>query len=97
MAITIVCPGCHKRFSVSDNFAGQSGPCPKCKTVIKIPEKSTEVKGPRVRGEDHGEQKKDPDIAGRVPIDEDEHGQGKAGVNKAERDPGRVLHGLRTA
>jgi len=44
MAITIVCPGCHKRFSVSDNFAGQSGPCPKCKTVIKIPEKSTEVK-----------------------------------------------------
>lgn len=44
MAILVVCPGCHKRFSVSDQFAGKSGPCPKCKTVIRIPDKSDEVK-----------------------------------------------------
>jgi hypothetical protein len=43
MAITVVCPGCHKRFNVGDQFAGKSGPCPKCKTVIKIPAKSDEV------------------------------------------------------
>jgi hypothetical protein len=43
MPISIVCPGCHKRFTVSDQFAGKKGPCPKCKTVIKVPEKSDEV------------------------------------------------------
>ena len=37
MPITIVCPGCKKRFSVNEKFAGKKGPCPKCKTVIEIP------------------------------------------------------------
>jgi len=44
MPIPIVCPGCHSRFNVSDKFAGKTGPCPKCKTVIAIPEKTEEVK-----------------------------------------------------
>ena len=43
MAINITCPGCHVRFKVSDKFAGQKGPCPKCKTQIQIPKKSEEV------------------------------------------------------
>ena len=37
MAIQIVCPGCRKRFQVSDKFAGKKGPCPNCKTEIQIP------------------------------------------------------------
>ena len=43
MPISIVCPGCKKRFSVSDKFAGQKGPCPSCKTVIEIPAKVEDV------------------------------------------------------
>jgi hypothetical protein len=43
MPISVVCPGCKKRFSVSDKFAGQKGPCPQCKTVIQIPSKEEEV------------------------------------------------------
>jgi hypothetical protein len=43
MPINIVCPGCKKRFSVSDKFAGQKGPCPRCKTTIEIPLKEEEV------------------------------------------------------
>ena len=43
MAITVICPGCHKRFSVSDKFAGQKGPCPSCKAVINIPATADEV------------------------------------------------------
>jgi hypothetical protein len=42
MAISVVCPGCKKRFSVSEKFAGKQGPCPSCKASIKIPEVSTE-------------------------------------------------------
>lgn len=38
MPIPVVCPGCQARFAVSDKFAGKQGPCPKCKTVISIPE-----------------------------------------------------------
>lgn len=39
MAIQVTCPGCKKRFEVSDKFAGQEGPCPSpnCTTKIKIP------------------------------------------------------------
>ncbi|MFH1920588.1 MAG: hypothetical protein ABIP48_11965 [Planctomycetota bacterium] len=44
MAIRVTCPGCHKRFNVSDQFAGKSGPCPQCKTVIRVPTKEEEVK-----------------------------------------------------
>ena len=43
MAITIICPGCKKRWTVNDKFAGQKGPCPSCKTVIEIPKKGDEV------------------------------------------------------
>jgi len=44
MAILVVCRGCRARFKVSDQFAGRTGPCPKCKTPIRIPEKTEEVK-----------------------------------------------------
>ena len=37
MSILVVCPGCHKRFKVSDKFAGKSGKCPGCQTTIKVP------------------------------------------------------------
>jgi hypothetical protein len=40
MPIRVICPGCHATFSVSDQFAGKEGPCPKCKQKIKIPEVS---------------------------------------------------------
>ena len=43
MPIQITCQKCHKRFSVSEKFAGKTGPCPNCKATIKIPEKSEEV------------------------------------------------------
>ena len=43
MPIPVTCPSCLTRFSVSDKFAGKSGPCPKCKTTIKIPEPSEQV------------------------------------------------------
>jgi hypothetical protein len=43
MSIPVVCPGCLKRFNVSDKFGGKKGPCPSCKTVISIPEKKDEV------------------------------------------------------
>ncbi len=43
MTIPVTCPSCLKRFSVSDKFAGKSGPCPNCQKTIKIPEKSEEV------------------------------------------------------
>jgi hypothetical protein len=52
MAIRVTCPGCHKRFTVSEKFAGKTGPCPKCKTPIRIPTKQDEVKlhGPEELG-----------------------------------------------
>ena len=37
MAITVTCPGCHKKFVVSEKFAGKSGPCKYCKTIIQSP------------------------------------------------------------
>lgn len=43
MPILIICPGCKKRFQVSDKFAGKQGPCPQCKTIISIPKKEEEV------------------------------------------------------
>jgi hypothetical protein len=44
MAILVVCPGCRKRFNVSEKFAGKTGPCPNCKTNIRIPTTAEEVK-----------------------------------------------------
>jgi len=43
MAIQVVCPGCEAKFKVDEKFAGKTGPCPKCKTKITIPEKKAEV------------------------------------------------------
>jgi hypothetical protein len=43
MPIQITCAKCHTRFSVSEKFAGQTGPCPKCKTPIRVPTPSEEV------------------------------------------------------
>ncbi|MBL8856443.1 MAG: hypothetical protein JNK57_20945 [Planctomycetaceae bacterium] len=43
MAIQVTCGSCFTRFSVSDKFAGQKGPCPKCKTVITIPTAAEQV------------------------------------------------------
>jgi hypothetical protein len=43
VAILVVCPGCRKRFKVSDQFAGKTGPCPNCKTQIRIPAQTEEV------------------------------------------------------
>jgi hypothetical protein len=37
MPIPVVCPACKARFTVSDQFAGRTGPCPKCKQPITIP------------------------------------------------------------
>jgi hypothetical protein len=51
MAIPVICPGCKTAFRVSDKFAGQTGPCPKCKAPIKIPAATGEVK---VHGPDAG-------------------------------------------
>lgn len=43
MPIDVTCPGCHKRFKVSDKFAGKEGPCPNCKAKIRIPDASEQV------------------------------------------------------
>ena len=43
MPIDVTCPGCHKRFKVSEKFAGKEGPCPNCKAKIRIPDKSEQV------------------------------------------------------
>ncbi len=45
MAINVVCPGCLKRFQVSDRFAGRQGPCPNCNTVINIPKAQVKIHG----------------------------------------------------
>jgi phage FluMu protein Com len=52
MPINVTCPGCLKRFSVADKFAGQKGPCPKCKEVITIPKKEEEIV---IHAPDHSE------------------------------------------
>jgi predicted Zn finger-like uncharacterized protein len=43
MAIDVTCPACKTRFQVSEKFAGKSGPCPKCKQTIKVPDKTQQV------------------------------------------------------
>lgn len=43
MSIHVICPGCHARFQVSENFAGQKGPCPKCKFQITIPSANDKI------------------------------------------------------
>jgi hypothetical protein len=43
MPINVTCPGCLKRFSVADKFAGKQGPCPNCKKTITIPKLEDQV------------------------------------------------------
>jgi hypothetical protein len=43
MPIQVTCPGCLKRFTVADKFAGKQGPCPNCKKTITIPKKEDEI------------------------------------------------------
>jgi hypothetical protein len=43
MPIPVTCPGCLTRFTVSDKYAGKTGPCPKCKKQLLVPDKSQEV------------------------------------------------------
>jgi hypothetical protein len=43
MSIIVVCPGCLKSFQVSDQFAGRTGPCPKCKRTLTVPDKAQQV------------------------------------------------------
>jgi len=42
MSIQVVCTGCKTRFSVSEQYAGRTGPCPKCKKSITIPKPAVE-------------------------------------------------------
>lgn len=46
MAIQVTCPGCFKRFEVSDKFAGMKGPCPNCRGTIEIPKVQVTVHAP---------------------------------------------------
>ncbi len=43
MSIPVTCPSCLTRFNVGDQHAGKTGPCPKCKKPIQIPEASDEI------------------------------------------------------
>lgn len=45
MPISVVCPGCLKRFQVSEKFAGMKGPCPNCNTLIDIPKEKIVIRG----------------------------------------------------
>jgi hypothetical protein len=43
MPINVTCPGCFSKFTVADKFAGQKGPCKKCKTIIEIPKLEDQI------------------------------------------------------
>ncbi len=43
MSIPVTCPSCLTRFNVGDQHAGKTGPCPKCKKPILIPEVGEEI------------------------------------------------------
>jgi len=38
MSILVICPGCKAQFRVGDKNAGKQGPCPKCKTLLTVPQ-----------------------------------------------------------
>ena len=54
MPISVTCPGCLSRFTVSDKYAGKTGPCPKCKKDLVVPDKNQEVviRAPEVGAKD---------------------------------------------
>lgn len=43
MPIPVICAGCKTRFTVSEQFAGRTGPCPKCKAPITVPKAAASV------------------------------------------------------
>ncbi len=43
MPIPVTCSSCLTRFNVGDQHAGKTGPCPKCKKPIQIPELGEEI------------------------------------------------------
>jgi hypothetical protein len=61
MAIQVICPGCRSTFTVSDKFAGRTGPCPKCKKPITIP--SDAVKEVKIHGPEE-----EAAVPGRAPL-----------------------------
>jgi hypothetical protein len=71
MSISVTCPGCLKRFQVNDKFAGKSGPCPSCKKIIKVPDKSEEVVVHAPEAFEHGGRGIDGKLALK-PIDREE-------------------------
>lgn len=52
MPIRVTCTKCHTRFHVSEQFAGKEGPCPKCKTLIRVPnpEEAVVIEAPKPKG-----------------------------------------------
>ena len=52
MSIRVTCTKCHTRFNVSEKFAGKEGPCPKCKTKIRVPMPTEEIRieAPKTKG-----------------------------------------------
>jgi hypothetical protein len=68
MPIQVICKGCRATFTVSDKFAGRTGPCPKCKQPITIPQpiKDVTIHGPE-------EEAKVPGRAPLAPIEFVEH------------------------
>ena len=52
MSIRVTCTKCHTRFNVSEKFAGKEGPCPKCKTKIRVPMPAEEIRieAPKTKG-----------------------------------------------
>ena len=46
MAIDVTCPGCFKRFQVSDRYAGMKGPCPSCNVINSIPKDKLRIAEP---------------------------------------------------
>ena len=45
MPLHVICPGCLKRFQVSECFAGKQGPCPNCNATISIPTEAVAMHG----------------------------------------------------
>ena len=43
MPLHVICPGCLKRFQVSERFAGKQGPCPNCAAIISIPKEAVSI------------------------------------------------------
>lgn len=43
MPIDVTCAKCMTRFQVSEKYAGKKGPCPKCKSIIQVPELKEQV------------------------------------------------------